>query len=159
MQLLCWSHSPHQDKLLSTESLNGEFILPNVTRDNSDLYMCLPEWESVVQNQQSLNTTMELTVNCECLNWECRSIASKKVFEWIFIIVCWIKVHITQIHFKYILFFQTVIDDIECNTSSPLNVSFGEDVAISCIAKASQQLQYKWTRVRLWNIRRLKLNI
>ncbi|KAK9968280.1 hypothetical protein ABG768_002614 [Culter alburnus] len=91
-----------KDKLLSTESLNGEFILPNVTRDNSDLYMCLPEWESVVQNQQSLNTTMELTVN--------------------------------------------FIDDIECNTSSPLNVSFGEDVAISCIAKASQQLQYKWTR-------------
>ncbi|XP_051766961.1 nectin-2 isoform X5 [Ctenopharyngodon idella] len=91
-----------KDKLFRMESLNGEFVLPNVTRNNSDLYVCLPEWESVVQNQQGLNTTMELTVN--------------------------------------------FLDDIECNTSSPLNVSFGEDVAISCIAKASQHLQYKWMR-------------
>lgn len=61
---------------------------------------------------------------------------------------------------KNIVFFsQTVVDDIECNTSSPLNVSFGEDVVISCIAKASQHLQYKWMQVRQWNIKRLKLNI
>jgi len=56
---------------------------------------------------------------------------------------------VNKINFKYILFFQTVLDDIECNTSSPFNVSFGEDVTISCIAKASQFLQYKWMRVRL----------
>ncbi|KAK7125829.1 hypothetical protein R3I93_021256 [Phoxinus phoxinus] len=91
-----------KDKPFWIESLNGEFILPNVTRNNSDLYICLPEWDSSVQNQQGLNTTMELTVN--------------------------------------------FLDDIECNTSSPLNVSFGEDVTISCIAKASQYLQYKWMR-------------
>ncbi|XDV54190.1 hypothetical protein PO909_022539 [Leuciscus waleckii] len=91
-----------KDKLFWMASLNGEFILPNVTRNNSDLYICLPEWDSSVQNQQGLNTTMELTVN--------------------------------------------FLDDIECNTSSPFNVSFGEDVTISCIAKASQYLQYKWMR-------------
>ncbi|XP_077053504.1 nectin-4-like [Siphateles boraxobius] len=55
-----------KDKLFLMESLNGEFILPNVTRNNSDLYICLPEWDSSVQNQQGLNTTMELTVNCDC---------------------------------------------------------------------------------------------
>ncbi|KAK2871167.1 hypothetical protein Q8A67_023694 [Cirrhinus molitorella] len=38
------------------------------------------------------------------------------------------------------------LDGIECNTSSPLNISVGEDVAISCIAKASQDLAYKWMR-------------
>ncbi|KAK7125828.1 hypothetical protein R3I93_021255 [Phoxinus phoxinus] len=91
-----------KDKPFWIESLNGTFILPNVTRNNSDLYICLPEWDSSVQNQQGLNTTMELTVN--------------------------------------------FLDDIECNTSSPFNVSFGEDVTISCIAKASQYLQYKWMR-------------
>ncbi|ROL54392.1 Nectin-4 [Anabarilius grahami] len=91
-----------KDKLFWIDSLNGEFTLPNVTRNNSDLYVCLPEWKSVVQNQQGLNTTMELTVN--------------------------------------------FLDDIKCDTSSPLNVSFGEDVEISCIAKASQHLQYKWMR-------------
>ncbi|XP_056103731.1 nectin-2 [Rhinichthys klamathensis goyatoka] len=90
-----------KDKLFWMESLNGEFILPNVNRNNSDLYICSPEWSSV-HNQQGLNTTMELTVN--------------------------------------------FLDDIECNTSSPFNVSFGEDVTISCIAKASQYLQYKWMR-------------
>ncbi|KAK7120491.1 hypothetical protein R3I94_020483 [Phoxinus phoxinus] len=91
-----------KDKPFWMESLNGTFILPNVTRNNSDLYICLPEWDSSVQNQQGLNTTMELTVN--------------------------------------------FLDDIECNTSSPFNVSFGEDVTISCIAKTSQYLQYKWMR-------------
>ncbi|KAG1935372.1 cell surface glycoprotein MUC18 [Pimephales promelas] len=90
-----------KDKLFWMESLNGEFILPKVTRNNSDLYICSPEWSSV-QNQQGLNTTIELTVN--------------------------------------------FLDDIECNTSSPFNVGFGEDVTISCIAKASQYLQYKWIR-------------
>lgn len=65
------------------ENLNGEFILPNVTRNNSDLYICLPEWDSSVQHEQGLNTTMELTVNCEC--WEYKK---KKVFELIFIILC-----------------------------------------------------------------------
>ncbi|XP_067289933.1 T-cell surface protein tactile [Pseudorasbora parva] len=89
-----------KDKLLWMESLNGEFILSNVTRNNSDLYVCLPEWGAFGQNQQGLNATMELTVN--------------------------------------------FLDDIECNTSSPLNVSFGDDVVIRCNAKASQYLQYKW---------------
>ncbi|XP_073770844.1 uncharacterized protein si:ch1073-15f19.2 isoform X2 [Danio rerio] len=52
-----------KDELFSKNSLNGEFILPNVTRKNSDLYICLPEWDSQEQNRQGLNATMELTVN------------------------------------------------------------------------------------------------
>ncbi|XP_042588487.1 basement membrane-specific heparan sulfate proteoglycan core protein-like isoform X2 [Cyprinus carpio] len=91
-----------KDKTFWLESSNGEFILPNVTRNDSDVYICLPEWDSLVRNQQGLNATVELTVN--------------------------------------------FLDGIECNTSSPLNVSAGEDVVISCIAKASQHLQYKWMR-------------
>ncbi|XP_042588484.1 basement membrane-specific heparan sulfate proteoglycan core protein-like [Cyprinus carpio] len=91
-----------KDQTFWLESSNGEFILPNVTRNDSDVYICLPEWDSLVRNQQGLNATVELTVN--------------------------------------------FLDGIECNTSSPLNVSAGEDVAISCIAKASQHLQYKWMR-------------
>ncbi|XP_051973357.1 T-cell surface protein tactile-like [Xyrauchen texanus] len=38
------------------------------------------------------------------------------------------------------------LDSIECNISSPLKVTAGEDVAISCKAKASQSLQYKWMK-------------
>ncbi|XP_058646396.1 basal cell adhesion molecule-like isoform X2 [Onychostoma macrolepis] len=91
-----------KDKIFFLESSNGEFILLNVTRNDSDLYICLPEWDSLVRNQQGLNATVELTVN--------------------------------------------FLDGIECNTSSPLNVSAGEDVALSCVAKASQYLQYKWMR-------------
>lgn len=91
-----------KDKIFWLESSNGEFILPRVTRNDSDVYICLPEWDSLVRTQQGLNATMELTVN--------------------------------------------FLDSIECNTSSPLNISAGEDVAISCIAKASQYLQYKWMR-------------
>ncbi|XP_058646401.1 carcinoembryonic antigen-related cell adhesion molecule 2-like isoform X2 [Onychostoma macrolepis] len=91
-----------KDKIFFLESSNGEFILLNVTRNDSDLYICLPEWDSLVRNQQGLNATVELTVN--------------------------------------------FLDGIECNTSSPLNVSAGEDVALSCVATASQYLQYKWMR-------------
>ncbi|XP_073686356.1 uncharacterized protein [Garra rufa] len=91
-----------KDRIFWLESSNGEFILPNVTRNNSDVYICSPEWDSLVRNQQGLNATMELIVN--------------------------------------------FLDGIECNTSSPLNISVGEDVAISCIAKASQHLQYTWMR-------------
>ncbi|XP_043105814.1 carcinoembryonic antigen-related cell adhesion molecule 2-like [Puntigrus tetrazona] len=91
-----------KDKIFWLESSNGEFVLPNVTRKDSDVYICLPEWDSVVRNQQGLNATVELTVN--------------------------------------------FLDGIECNTSSPLNTSVGEDVTVSCIAQASQDLQYKWMR-------------
>lgn len=48
-----------------------------------------------------------------------------------------------------ILFFLTVLDNAECNTSSPLRVTVGEDVAISCKTKASQPLMYKWMKVRV----------
>ncbi|XP_016348892.1 uncharacterized protein LOC107693870 [Sinocyclocheilus anshuiensis] len=92
-----------KNKIFWLESSNGEFILPHVTRNDSDVYICLPEWDSLVPNLQGLNATVELTVN--------------------------------------------FLDGIECNTSSPLNVSAGEDVAISCIVKASQYLQYKWMRL------------
>ncbi|XP_050976222.1 nectin-2-like isoform X2 [Labeo rohita] len=88
-----------KDKIFWLESSNGEFILPHVTRNDSDVYICLPEWD---RNQQGFNATMELTVN--------------------------------------------FLDGIKCNTSSTLNISVGEDVAISCIAKASQHLEYKWMR-------------
>ncbi|XP_016358547.1 basal cell adhesion molecule isoform X1 [Sinocyclocheilus anshuiensis] len=93
-----------KDQIIWLESSKGEFIISHITRNDSDVYICLPEWDSLVRNQQGLNATMELTVN--------------------------------------------FLDGIECNTSSPLNVSVGEDVMISCIAKASQylQLQYKWMR-------------
>ncbi|XP_042620994.1 carcinoembryonic antigen-related cell adhesion molecule 1-like isoform X2 [Cyprinus carpio] len=91
-----------KDQIFWLGSSNGEIIISNITRNDSDVYICLPEWDSLVQNQQGLNATMELTVN--------------------------------------------FLDGIECNTSSPLNVSVGEDVMISCIAKASQYLQYKWMR-------------
>ncbi|XP_051541227.1 cell adhesion molecule 1-like isoform X6 [Myxocyprinus asiaticus] len=103
------SHSPiryklqrSKDMLFSLESLNGEFILHNVTRNNSDLYVCFPEWDSLAKNQQEFNTSVQLTVN--------------------------------------------FLDSIECNIRSPLKVSVGEDVAISCKAKASQSLQYKWMK-------------
>ncbi|XP_059395458.1 titin isoform X2 [Carassius carassius] len=91
-----------KNKIFWLESSNGEFTLPHVTRNDSDVYICLPEWDSLTPNLQGLNATVELTVN--------------------------------------------FLDGIECNTSSSLNVSAGEDVAISCIAKASQYLQYKWMR-------------
>ncbi|XP_026113817.1 hemicentin-1 isoform X1 [Carassius auratus] len=91
-----------KNKIFWLDSPNGEFTLPHVTRNDSDVYICLPEWDSLAQNQQGLNATMELTVN--------------------------------------------FLDGIECNTSSPLNVSVGEDVIISCKAKASQYLQYKWMK-------------
>ncbi|XP_050976220.1 T-cell surface protein tactile-like [Labeo rohita] len=91
-----------KDKKFWPYNSNGEFVLRNVTRNDSGDYICLPEWDSLVRNQQGLNATMELTVN--------------------------------------------FLDGIKCNTSSPLNISVGEDVAISCIAKASQHLQYKWMR-------------
>ncbi|XP_026129359.1 T-cell surface protein tactile-like [Carassius auratus] len=91
-----------KNKIFWLESSNGEFTLPHVTRNDSDMYICLPEWDSLVPNLQGLNATVEVTVN--------------------------------------------FLDGIECNTSSSLNVSAGEDVAISCIAKASQYLQYKWMR-------------
>ncbi|KTF73980.1 hypothetical protein cypCar_00037501, partial [Cyprinus carpio] len=52
-----------KDKTFWLESSNGEFILPNVTRKDSDVYICLPEWDSLVRNQQGLNATVELTVN------------------------------------------------------------------------------------------------
>ncbi|RXN06844.1 mitochondrial import inner membrane translocase subunit Tim10 B-like protein [Labeo rohita] len=91
-----------RDKKFWPYNSNGEFVLRNVTRNDSGDYICLPEWDSLVRNQQGLNATMELTVN--------------------------------------------FLDGIKCNTSSPLNISVGEDVAISCIAKASQHLQYKWMR-------------
>ncbi|KAL1266638.1 hypothetical protein QQF64_002313 [Cirrhinus molitorella] len=91
-----------KDRIFWLESSNGEFILPHVTRNDSDVYICLPEWDSLVQNQQGLKATMELTVN--------------------------------------------FLDGIECNTSSPLNISVGEDVVISCNAKASKNLAYKWMR-------------
>lgn len=58
-----------------------------------------------------------------------------------------------------ILFFLTVLDNAECNTSSPLRVTVGEDVAISCKTKASQPLLYKWMKVRVWNIKSLTLKI
>ncbi|XP_052423330.1 hemicentin-1 isoform X1 [Carassius gibelio] len=91
-----------KNKIFWLESSNGEFTLPHVTRNDSDVYICLPEWDSLVPNLQGLNATVEVTVN--------------------------------------------FLDGIECNTSSSLNVSAGEDVVISCIAKASQYLQYKWMR-------------
>ncbi|XP_051540457.1 nectin-4-like isoform X1 [Myxocyprinus asiaticus] len=103
------SHSPlryklqrSKEKVFLLESSNGEFILQNVTRSNSDLYVCFPEWDSLAHNQQGFNTTMELTVN--------------------------------------------FLDSIECNTSSPLQVSAGEDVVISCKANTSQSLQYIWMK-------------
>ncbi|KAA0703959.1 hypothetical protein E1301_Tti000397 [Triplophysa tibetana] len=83
-------------------SSSGEFILPNVTRNNSDLYVCFPVWESSGQHQQGFNSSLELTVN--------------------------------------------FLDNAECNTSSPLRVTVGEDVAISCKTKASQPLLYKWMK-------------
>ncbi|XP_056323411.1 T-cell surface protein tactile [Danio aesculapii] len=89
-----------KDELFSKTSLNGEFILLNVNRKNSDLYICLPEWDSQERNRQGLNATMELTVN--------------------------------------------YLDGIECNMSSSLNISVGEDVVISCMANASQILLYEW---------------
>ncbi|XP_056593503.1 uncharacterized protein si:ch1073-15f19.2 [Triplophysa dalaica] len=84
------------------ESLTGEFILPNVTRNNSDLYVCFPVWESSGQHQQGFNSSLELTVN--------------------------------------------FLDKAECNTSSPLRVTVGEDVVISCKTEASQPLLYKWMK-------------
>lgn len=91
-----------KDESFLLESLNGEFILPNVTRNNSDLYVCFPLWDSPGQHQQGLNSTMELTVN--------------------------------------------YLESSMCNTSSPLKVTVGEDVAISCKTKASQPLMYKWMK-------------
>lgn len=91
-----------KDESFLLESSSGKFNLLNITRNNSDLYVCLPEWKSSEQHQQGLNTTIRLNVN--------------------------------------------FLDSIECNTSSPLRVTVGEDVAISCEAKASQPLLYQWIK-------------
>ncbi|XP_073730341.1 nectin 1a [Misgurnus anguillicaudatus] len=52
-----------KDESFLLKSLSGEFNLPNITRNNSDLYVCLPQWDSSDQHQQGFNATMRLTVN------------------------------------------------------------------------------------------------
>ncbi|TRY83154.1 hypothetical protein DNTS_020660 [Danionella cerebrum] len=94
-----------KDELFRMNSGNGKFILPPVTRNHTDLYICSPQWDSSGKNYSGLKATMEMNVN--------------------------------------------FLDPIECNVSTPLYIRAGEDTTISCNAKASQTLQYKWMRVEM----------
>ncbi|TRY83155.1 hypothetical protein DNTS_020660 [Danionella cerebrum] len=52
-----------KDELFRMNSGNGKFILPPVTRNHTDLYICSPQWDSSGKNYSGLKATMEMNVN------------------------------------------------------------------------------------------------
>ncbi|KAJ8342372.1 hypothetical protein SKAU_G00323000 [Synaphobranchus kaupii] len=109
---------PSKNKSSILKNKEGRFTLPNVTRNDSDLYICQPGNSSSGLAFQGLNATVKVTVN--------------------------------------------YLDEIECDPHRSIDVAAGQNVTVTCAAKASQNSQYTWRKdnvtvstsgsLRLWSV-------